>query len=82
MLLALTSQVAGWLLISISLPRLPAAVTSVVITLQPVGSVFLAVLLLGEAPSPVQFAGVALVLVGVMTAARAQRRVPIPEPAG
>ncbi|MDQ4004785.1 MAG: DMT family transporter [Actinomycetota bacterium] len=81
-LLALTSQVAGWLLISISLPRLPAAVTSVVITLQPVGSVFLAVLLLVEAPSAVQFAGVALVLAGVMTAARAQRRVPIPEPAG
>ncbi|MGH2684784.1 MAG: DMT family transporter [Actinomycetota bacterium] len=81
-LLALTSQVAGWLLISISLPRLPAAVTSVVITLQPVGSVFLAVLLLGEAPSALQFAGVALVLAGVVVAARGRRRLPVPEPAG
>jgi drug/metabolite transporter (DMT)-like permease len=81
-LLALTAQVAGWLLISISLPRLPAAVTSVVITLQPVGSVFLAVLLLDESPSALQFAGVALVLVGVVVAARGRRRVPVPEPAG
>ena len=43
LLLALSSQVMGWLLISISLPRLPAAVTSVTLTTQPVGSVLLAV---------------------------------------
>ena len=80
--LALTSQVAGWLLISISLPRLPAAVTSVVITLQPVGSVLLAMLLLGEDPSGLQLGGVALVLAGVVTVGLSQRRVPMPEPAG
>jgi drug/metabolite transporter (DMT)-like permease len=80
--LALTSQVAGWLLISISLPRLPAAVTSVVITLQPVGSVLLAMLILSEAPSVLQLGGVALVLTGVIVAARGQRRMPVPEPAG
>jgi drug/metabolite transporter (DMT)-like permease len=80
-LLALTSQVAGWLLISISLPRLPAAVTSVIITLQPVGSVFLAMVLLGESPSGLQLAGVALVLAGVVAVALGQRR-PISEPAG
>jgi drug/metabolite transporter (DMT)-like permease len=80
-LLALTSQVAGWLLISISLPRLPAAVTSVIITLQPVGSVFLAMVLLGESPSGLQLAGVALVLAGVVAVALGQRR-PVPEPAG
>ena len=81
-LLALTAQVAGWLLISISLPRVPAAVTSVVITLQPVGSVLLAMLLLRESPSALQLGGVALVLLGVVVAARGQRRIPVPEPAG
>jgi spermidine synthase/drug/metabolite transporter (DMT)-like permease len=35
-LLALSSQVVGWLLISITLPRLPAALTSVLLTFQPV----------------------------------------------
>ena len=44
--LALSSQVLGWLLISVSLPRLPAALTSVVLTLQPVGAVLLAMLIL------------------------------------
>jgi drug/metabolite transporter (DMT)-like permease len=60
--LALTSQVIGWLLISVSLPRLPAVVTSVLLMLQPVGSVILGVVLLSEAPSAVQLAGVAVVL--------------------
>ncbi len=49
--LALTSQVLGWLLITVSLPRLPAALTSVTLTIQPVGSVLLGVVLLGEEPS-------------------------------
>jgi drug/metabolite transporter (DMT)-like permease len=63
--LALTSQVVGWLLISVSLPRLPAVVTSIVLMLQPVSSVVLGVLLLSEAPSAIQLAGVAVVLAGV-----------------
>ena len=42
-MLALTSQVLGWLLISASLPRLPAALTSLLLTIQPVGSVVLGV---------------------------------------
>ena len=66
--LALTSQVVGWLLISFSLPRVPAAVTSVVLTLQPVMSVVLAMLLLDEDPSPVQILGVAVVLSGIALA--------------
>jgi drug/metabolite transporter (DMT)-like permease len=68
-LLALSSQVAGWLLISVSLPRLPAAMTSIIITLQPVASVLLAMVILGEAPSSLQLLGVALVLAGVIAAA-------------
>ena len=66
--LALTSQVIGWLLITTSLPRLPAAITSLTLTVQPVGSVALAALILGEAPTALQLVGVAIVLVAVITA--------------
>lgn len=66
LLLALGVQVGGWLLISISLPRLPAAITSVVLTLQPVGSVLLGIWILNELPSPMQLVGVALILVGLI----------------
>jgi drug/metabolite transporter (DMT)-like permease len=66
--LALTSQVLGWLLIMTSLPRLPAAITSVMLTVQPVGSVALAALILAESPSPLQLVGVAVVLGAVITA--------------
>jgi drug/metabolite transporter (DMT)-like permease len=67
-LLALTSQVLGWLLISVSLPRLPAALTSVLLLVQPVGSVGLAMLILGERPTILQLAGVVMVLVGICLA--------------
>jgi drug/metabolite transporter (DMT)-like permease len=64
-LLALSSQVLGWLLISVSLPRLPAALTSIILMLQPVCTVVLGAVLLSEAPSAVQLSGVAIVLAGV-----------------
>lgn len=66
--LALSSQVVAWLLISVSLPRLPAVVTSVLLTLQPVGSVLLGMVLLAEAPSRVQLLGVVVVLAGIVLA--------------
>src|SRR5450755_1444287 len=56
--LALTSQVLGWLLITTTLPRLPAALSSVLLTVQPIGSVALAALIFGESPSVVQLLGV------------------------
>ena len=65
--LALTSQVLGWLLISISLPRLPAALTSMLLTLQPLGSVMLGVVLLDEDPSALQFLGAGFILAGLLT---------------
>ena len=65
-LLALSVQVVGWLLISISLPRLPAAVTSVVLTIQPVGSVLLGIWLLNEAPSELQLLGVLFIIAGLL----------------
>jgi drug/metabolite transporter (DMT)-like permease len=84
LLLALSSQVVGWLIISVSLPRLPAALTSVILTLQPVGSVLLAMLLLGEAPSVLQLLGAATILVGLVLATlrlRGEpRRQPVAEP--
>ena len=71
--LAITSQVVGWLLISASLPRLPAAQTSVLLTLQPVGSVLLGVVILAEAPSGLQLVGVAAILAGLVAVAREGR---------
>src|ERR1019366_455948 len=61
-LLSLPVALLGWLLIPASLPRLPAALTSVLLTVQPVGSVALAALIFGESPSPLQIAGAILVL--------------------
>ena len=69
-------QVGGWLLISISLPRLPAAITSVVLTLQPVGSVLLGIWILGEVPSPLQLVGVALILLGLLITTLRVRSMP------
>ncbi|HUH07893.1 MAG TPA: DMT family transporter [Egibacteraceae bacterium] len=66
--LALTSQVLGWLLISISLPRLPAVITSLLLLVQPVGTVLLGMVLLSEAPSGWQLSGVAIVLAGILIA--------------
>jgi drug/metabolite transporter (DMT)-like permease len=74
-LLGLSVQVMGWLLISISLPRLPAAVTSVVLTIQPIGSVLLGIWILSEAPSAFQLIGVLFILAGLlMTTLRVRRR--------
>ncbi len=75
-LLALTSQVLGWLLITISLPRLPAALTSLLLTVQPIGSLALAALIFAESPSAIQLAGVVLVLAALLAVA-SQRPAPV-----
>ena len=85
MILALGVQVVGWLLISISLPRLPAAITSVVLTIQPVGSVLLGIWILSEAPSALQLVGVLFILAGLLLTTlqvRARRLRRGPRPAG
>lgn len=66
--LGTTSQFAGYLLISISLPRLPAVVTSIILLAQPVMSVALAMVLLGETPSTTQLFGVVLIVGGIAAA--------------
>ncbi len=63
--LALVSQVCGWLLIAMALPRLPALETSVMLLLQPMLTVLWGLLLFAEYLSALQWAGVALVLGGV-----------------
>jgi drug/metabolite transporter (DMT)-like permease len=72
-MLALSSQVLGWLLISVSLPRLPAALTSMILTIQPVGSVVLGIVLLGEDPSLLQLLGAACIVAGLVSIATRRR---------
>src|SRR3954453_12537987 len=80
-LLALSSQVLGWLLISTSLPRLPAVTTSILLTFQPVCSVVFAALIVNESPSWLQLAGAGCILLGLVTATIGRREAaPAPEP--
>jgi Predicted permease, DMT superfamily len=67
-LYGVTSQSLGYLLIAISLPRLPAVIVSIILLAQPVITVALAMVLLGEAPSPAQLVGVGLVIGGIAIA--------------
>ena len=67
-LLGVTSQSIGYLIISISLPRLPAALVSIILLSQPVATVVLARILLDERPSIEQLLGVTLVVVGIAVA--------------
>ena len=70
LLLAMTSGTAGWLLITSSLPRLPASLSSLLLLLQPAAAILLAAVVLGEHPSPLQLAGAVLVCGGILVAAR------------
>jgi len=67
-LLALSAQGAGYLFISYSLPRLPAAQTSIILLAQPVIAVLTAIVLVPEFPSPEQLLGVAFVIGGIALA--------------
>ena len=67
-LLGITSQSAGYLLISISLPRLPSLLVSIILLSQPVATVFLSRFLLSETPSPTQVLGIVLVIGGIALA--------------
>jgi drug/metabolite transporter (DMT)-like permease len=78
--LALSSQVLGWLVISVALPRLPASLTALILLIQPVGGIAISALVLGERPSIVQLAGALVIVVGVAFAVRgSSKRVDIPE---
>ncbi|CAN5692346.1 DMT family transporter [soil metagenome] len=64
-LLALGSQVLGWWIILSVLPRLPALDTSVLLLIQPVLTVVWGRVWFAELLSPLQWGGVALVVLGV-----------------
>lgn len=72
--LALVSQTAGWLLITSSLPRLPAVVSSLMLLLQPAASMALAAIILGQRPTTLQIAGAALTCGGAVMASLAATR--------
>ena len=72
-LLATTSQTAGWLLITSSLPKLPAAVSSLLLLLQPAAAIVLAAVVLAERPTLLQLAGAVLLCGGVLMATRPAR---------
>lgn len=65
-LLALMSQVIGWLLIATALPRLPVLETSILLLGQPVGAVIWGVLLFSERLSKTQWLGTIMVLAGMV----------------
>ena len=79
-LLALSCQVLGWLLVSTSLPRLPAVMSSILLTFQPVCSVLFAALIVDENPSVLQLAGAACILAGLVTATIRRRGAAVAEP--
>jgi drug/metabolite transporter (DMT)-like permease len=77
--LAVVGQLAGWLLISAALPRMPATTGATLMLLQPVGAVLLGVGLLGETPGVPQLLGCAAVVAAVCFAGNgrsADRRSP------
>ena len=77
LLLAIGSQVIGWLLLTSSIHLLPAAATSVALLLQPVLALVWGALLLSEPVGPPQVAGAFVVLFGVGLAHRSLRGVSV-----
>jgi drug/metabolite transporter (DMT)-like permease len=71
--LALLSQTVGWLLITSSLPHLPAAMSSLLLLLQPTASMILAYLILSQRPTALQLLGAILVCGGVLAISWARR---------
>ena len=78
--LALTSQVLGWLLITSSLPRLPAALSSILLTIQPVGSVLLGIAIFSESPTALQVAGIIAILSGLVAVSARRAAITALEP--
>lgn len=68
--LAVVSQVVGWLLIATALPRLPALETSFLLMAQPVLALVWGVLFFAEDLSAIQWSGAFLILAGVTVATR------------
>jgi drug/metabolite transporter (DMT)-like permease len=74
LLLALSAQVAGGLMLAVALPRLPAATTSLILLIQPILAVIFAMVILSESPSSTQLLGVGLVIGGVLLGSARRRK--------
>jgi drug/metabolite transporter (DMT)-like permease len=70
LVLAVSSGIVGWLLITSSLPHLPAGLSSLLLLLQPALAMVLAAVVLGQRAGPVQITGTLLVCGGVLIVAR------------
>jgi drug/metabolite transporter (DMT)-like permease len=70
--LAVVVQIAGWLLITSSLPGLPAALSSMLLLLQPALAMVLAAIILHHRPTAIQLLGAAITCGGVVAAAVTQ----------
>lgn len=73
-LLAVAAQVVAWLLIAHSLPLMQAWESSVLLVLQPAGTVLWAYLIFRESPSATQWIGVGCVVIGVTFASAWDKR--------
>jgi len=73
--LGVLSQSIGYVAIQAALPRLPAVISSVLLLVQPVATLVLGVVLLGEDPSGMQLVGVGLVIGGIALATGALARI-------
>lgn len=72
--LALGVQIAGWVLISSALPRLPAARGALMLLLQPTLAAVWGALIFAEDLAPLQLCGAALTLAGVYVGSTPSRR--------
>jgi len=72
LLIALIPQVVGHSLINAALGSLPAALVSIAIMGEPVGSTVLALIFLHEAPSAAEWVGFIVILVGIYFSAKSK----------
>ncbi len=80
LVLAVVTQVIGWLVLTEALAGLPAVYASVFLLLQPVAALGYALVLLGEMPSLAQLGGVALVIGCVAIVSTVERPTARPVP--
>ncbi|WP_259349081.1 MULTISPECIES: DMT family transporter [Rhodococcus] len=69
-LLALVSQVIGWLLVASASQRLPASAVAASLVLQSASALLFGAVMLAQTPTLVQLAGAGMILAGVVVATR------------
>lgn len=75
-LVALSSQIVGWLLVALNSPHLPSHTGAVLLLLTPVGAVLLGAWILGERPTLAQWGGCVLILVSAYVTVAGRRTHP------